>query len=72
MFPVDIYQNDKITFNINEIDSTKTIGNCYDFGKSIFHGTYECISKPSNTFYVLNNEDNTGVIKNCDAACDTC
>ena len=50
----------------------KTIGNCYDFGKAIFHGTYECISKPSNTFYVLNNEDNTGVIKNCDAACDIC
>ena len=71
-FPVDIYQNDKITFNINEIDSTKTIGNCYDFGKAIFHGTYECISKPSNTYYVLKNEDNTGVIKNCDVACDTC
>jgi hypothetical protein len=70
-FPVDIYQNDKITFNINEIDSTKTIGNCYDFGKAIFHGTYECISKPSNRFYVLNNvEGKNSVVKEKEADSD--
>ena len=71
-FPLDIYQNNKITFNINEIDSSKTIGNCLDFGKAIFYETYECITKPSNTFYVLSNEENTDVIKYCDTACDTC
>ena len=71
-FPVEEYESNKITFNINEIDSSKTIGTCLDLNKAIFYETYECISKPSNTYYVISNEDNTGVIKNCDIACDEC
>ena len=49
-----------------------TIGNCLNLGKSIFYNSYECISKPVHTFYVLTDGSNTGVIKNCNVACDTC
>ena len=33
--------------------------------KSIYMNNIECIEKPNNTFYVLNNTENTGVIKKC-------
>ena len=71
-FPVISYSKTKISFNISEIDPDTKIGNCLYFSKSIFYGEIECIPKPEHTFYVLNNEDNTGVIKNCSIACDFC
>ena len=71
-FPIIIHDNNKITFNISEIDPDYDIGNCLKFDKAIFQGEYECISKPPHTFYVLENNENTGVIKNCSESCDSC
>ena len=71
-FPIIDYEETKITFDISEIDNDNTIGNCLNLGKSIFYNSYECISKPVHTFYVLTDGSNTGVIKNCNVACDTC
>ena len=71
-FPIIIYNDYKIIFNISEIDKEKEIGTCLDFNKSIFYGEYECIQKPNNTFYVLNNNETYGVIENCSEACESC
>ena len=65
-FPIISYNNNAILFNISDIKSNNTLGNCLYFNKSIFYGSYECIDKPINTFYVLNDSENTGVIKKCD------
>ena len=70
-FPILDYEETKITFDISEI-SSNIIGTCLDFGKAIFYNSYECITKPDNTFYVLSDSQNTGVIKNCNIACETC
>ena len=71
-FPIINYTDYQIIFNISEIDKEKEFGTCLDFNKSIFYGEYECIQKPNNTFYVLNNNETYGVIKNCSEACDSC
>ena len=71
-FPVIASNENKIIFNISEIYSEIEYGTCLFFNKSIYPGNNECIEKPKNTFYVLRNEDNTGVIKNCSEICDTC
>ena len=71
-FNIIEYEQNKIIFDISEINPDKEFGTCLDFGKSIFYNSYECISKPAHTFFVLNNEENTGVIKNCNIACNTC
>ena len=70
-FPIINYNNITITFNISEIDPDNETGTCFKLNKSIFQGEYECISKPSHTFYVLDNELNTGIIKNCSKECDS-
>ena len=49
-FKIINYEENKITFNINEIKSDKTVGTCLDFNKAIFYGSYECINKPENSF----------------------
>ena len=50
--------------------------NCLKCKKKIRYkwrkGEYKCITKESNYYYVLNNEENTGVIKKCDDACESC
>ena len=71
-FPIIIYEPNKIIFNISEIDSGIENVTCLYYNKSILYNTYECIQKPNNTFYVLTNEENTGVIKYCNKACNSC
>ena len=72
-FPIKIYNYEKITFDISIIDSEENIKTCHDYSKTIFYGEYKCSdSKPLNTYYVLNNGQNTGIIKYCDKACSTC
>ena len=71
-FPIIIYEPNKIIFNISEIDSGIENVTCLYYNKSILYNTYECIQKPDNTFYVLTNEENTGVIKYCNKACNSC
>lgn len=71
-FPVIIYNQTHIIFNISEIYPDIKNSACLLFNKTIYYGENECIEKPEHTFYVLNNEENTGVIKNCSIECDTC
>ena len=71
-FLIITYEQNKIIFNISEIDSETENVTCLYYNKSILYNTYECIQKPHNTFYVLTNEENTGVIKYCNEACDSC
>ena len=71
-FPIITYTNEKIIFNISEINSEEIVKTCLDYGKSIKYGEYQCITKPSNTYYILNNEENTGVVDYCDEACNSC
>ena len=71
-FPSIIIDQSKIIFNISEIYPEVQNGTCLFFNKSIYAGETECIEKPKNTFYVLNDTENTGVIKNCSEACETC
>ena len=71
-FPIITYTEEKIIFDASEINPGESEKTCLDYGKSIFYGDYQCSTKPSNTFYVLNNEENTGVVEYCDRACSTC
>ena len=71
-FPIITYTTEKIIFNISEINTGEEEKTCLSYGKSIIYGEYECIEKPLNTFYVLDNEENTGVIEYCDEACNSC
>jgi hypothetical protein len=71
-FPIMEYGEKKIVFDIAEIEPGIGIGSCLNFGLSIFNGEYKCITKPENTYYVLNGSMNTGVIKYCHEACKTC
>ena len=70
-FRINDYNESNITFNITEINTT-VIGSCLYFNKSIFYGQYNCIEKPENTYYVINGNGNTGVIKQCDISCKSC
>ena len=71
-FKIIQYNESKIIFDISEM-TTDTLGTCHYFGKVIYYGEYKCIDKPINTYYVLiENYDNTGIIKNCHEACKTC
>ena len=71
-FKVIRYDENQIIFNISEIKPDNPFGNCFDFGKAIFYGQYECIDKPNNTYFALNNNSNTGVIKDCQKVCGSC
>ena len=74
-FTILEYTEEKITFDFSRTIYSlngKNIGTCLDFGLSIFYEQYYCQNKPTNTYYVLANEENTGVIKNCNEACATC
>ena len=74
-FPFVIYSEEKIIFDIrvaNINNEENTLKSCLDFGLSIFYGEYICITRPTNTYYVVNDEENTGIIKYCDTACSTC
>ena len=71
-FPIIINDKTKIIFDISEIYQETPNGTCLFFNKAIYAGKTECISKPDNTYYVLNNSDNTGVINNCSVVCNTC
>ena len=70
-FKIIEYNKTSITFNITGIDSNKT-GSCLYFNKSIYYGQYNCIDKPENTYYVINGNENTGIIKDCDISCKSC
>ena len=70
-YEINQYSEQKIIFNgINIFNAGRLT--CRDFNLSIFHGSYECIEKPLNTYYVLDNEENTGVIDYCNNACASC
>ena len=75
-FPFETYTENKIIFNIADITMNSNLNEnlktCLDYNLSIFYGQYECAEKPVNTYYVLDNEENTGVIKECNEACSTC
>ena len=49
-FNIIEYEQNKIIFDISEINPDKEFGTCLDFGKSIFYNSYECISKPAHIF----------------------
>ena len=66
------YSEEKIFFDISEIIEGKIYGSCLDFNMSIRFGEYECKPKPNNSFYVLNDINNTGIIEDCDIACNLC
>ena len=71
-FKILEYIESKITFNNSEM-KPNSLGTCIDFGKAIYYGEYECIDKPINAYYILNNTDeNTGIIKDCHEACKSC
>ena len=72
-FKIILYNESKIIFNISEISFEKDFGTCLYFGKAIYSGQYECVDIPHNSYYILKDEnENTGVIKNCHKACNTC
>ena len=71
-FPYIQYTESKITFNITEINKMNEEASCLYFNKSIFYKEKKCVIKPNNTYYILNNEENTGIIQYCDKACDSC
>ena len=71
-FPIIIYTNEKITFNTSDMSSGETEKSCLDYGKAIMPGKYECIEKPTNYFYVVQDDNNTGIIELCDEVCSTC
>ena len=75
-FPKIKYEETKITFDIKEIinlNSGVIEESCLYFNKAIFSHSNKCIIKPDNTYYILNDiNENKGVIKTCDEACDSC
>ena len=71
-FPILLYTAEKITFDISYLSTGETEKSCHSYGQAIIYGEYKCISKPTNYYYVLNNEENTGIINICDISCTTC
>ena len=71
-FPILKYEEKEIIFDVSEIKRDVIQGNCKEFGKAIYYEKYECIDKPENTYYVLNNGTNTGIIKDCHKFCSKC
>ena len=71
-FEIKLYTNETIIFDASPIIQEYSSVTCLDFGKAIYQNEYECIDKPYNTYYVLNNSENSGVIKNCHNACNSC
>ena len=73
-FSINIYEENKINFDISLINSNPAnkIKTCLDYNLSIIYGEYECKTKPLNSYYVIKNEQNTGIIKYCHEACATC
>lgn len=71
-FTIITYTDEKITFDVTEINSGESEKSCLDYGKVIIEGQYKCIEKPENSYYVITSDDNTGVIKLCDISCSTC
>ena len=68
------YEQDKITFDTSLINTKPSdkVKTCLNYELSIFYGQYECKSKPTNSYFIKNNGDNTGIIEYCDTACATC
>ena len=66
-FPIIIYTNEKLTFNTSDMSSGEIEKSCLDYGKAIISGKYECIEKPTNYFYVVQDDNNTGIIDNKDS-----
>ena len=71
-FPIITYTEEKIIFDIAELSLEEIEKSCFDYGKAILNGEYQCIEKEENYYYVLNNDENTGVVKKCDIACASC
>ena len=71
-FPIMTYTEEKITFDISKLGTGETEKSSLDYSKVILYGTYKCITKQDNYFYVLNTDENTGVVKQCDISCATC
>ena len=58
------YSENSITFDISEINPNNAVGTCKSFGKAIYYGENNCVNKPENSYFVLKNSRDTGVIKN--------
>ena len=71
-FEIITYTEEKIIFDVSELNNGETEKSCFDYGKVIIYEEYQCIEKPINSYYVLNGDENYGVIKLCDEACVTC
>ena len=71
-FPIKAYTEEKIIFDISVLNIEETEKTCLDYGKAIIQGEYKCITKESNYYYVLSDNENTGIIKKCDEACESC
>ena len=71
-FPIITYTEEKIIFDVTELNIEQTQKSCFDYGKVIIYGEYQCKEKLDNYYYVLNNDQNTGVVKKCDISCSSC
>ena len=71
-FPLMEYSEEKIIFDLSDIIPGKTYSSCLDLNMSIKYGEYKCNPRPDKTFYVLNGINNTGLIKDCNIACNSC
>ena len=71
-FPSIIYNETAIIFDTSEINEEKNLSYCFNYNKTIYFEEYKCISKPYNTYFVFNTNDNTGIIKNCSNICNEC
>ena len=56
-FPIITYTNEKITFDTSDMSSGEIEKSCFDYGKAIIPGKYECIEKPTNYFYVVQDDN---------------
>ena len=71
-FPYITYTDEKVIFKNIFLDDGENEKTCLDYGKAIIQGEFQCVTKEDNYYYVLKNEENTGVIKKCDESCATC
>ena len=53
-FPIITNTQEKIIFNISEINTGEIEKTCLEYGKSIIYGEYQYIPKPTVYFYALN------------------
>ena len=57
MFLNKTYTEEKIIFDISVLNIEETEKTCLDYDKAIIHGEYKCITKESNYYYDLNDNE---------------